>query len=74
MVYTSPESLNYICQCDRDANVNFDQEEPVAKWGRGRDRGQLEEITRAGVGVGEMEGGIEQGGQGGREAGEGGEG
>ena len=55
MVYTSLESLNYICQHDRDANMNFDQEEPVAKWGRCRGGGKLEEITRAGVGVGEME-------------------
>ena len=55
MVYTSLESLDYICQNDRDANVNFDQEEPVAKWGRGRGRGQLEEIIGSGVEVGEME-------------------
>ena len=41
MVYTSPESLKYILECDRDATVNFNQEEPVAKWGR--------------VGVGEVE-------------------
>ena len=52
MIYTSPKSLNYIRECDRDANMNFDQEEPVAKQGRGRGRGrgQLEEVTRAGVG------------------------
>ena len=56
MVYTSPESLKYIHECDRDATVNFDQEELVAKWdrGRGRGRGQLEE-TGAGVGEGEVE-------------------
>ena len=35
MVYTSSESLKYIREHDRDATVNFDQEEPVAKWGRG---------------------------------------
>ena len=54
MVYTSPESLKYIRECDRDATVNFDQEELVAKQGRGvgRRRGQLEET---GAGVGEVE-------------------
>ena len=56
MVYKSPESLQYILEHDRDATVNFDQEEPVAKRGRGggRGRGQLEE-TGAGVGVGEVQ-------------------
>ena len=56
MVYTSPESFKYICEYDRDATVNFDQEEPVAKWGRGGGRGgwQLEE-TGARVGEGEVQ-------------------
>ena len=40
MVYTSPESLKYIHECDRDATVNFDQEKPVAKWGRGGGMGR----------------------------------
>ena len=40
MVYTSPESLKYIREYDRDATVNFDQEELVAKWGRGGGRGR----------------------------------
>ena len=56
MVYTSPESLKYIRERDRDATVNFDQEELVAKWGRGGvgGGGQLEE-TGVGVGEGEVE-------------------
>ena len=39
-VYTSPESLKYIHECDRDATVNFDQDELVARWGRDGDRGR----------------------------------
>ena len=47
MVYMSPESMSYIREGDRDANLNFDAEEPVAKWGRGR--GQSEELTGGGA-------------------------
>ena len=56
MVYTSPESLKYIRERDRDATVNFDQEEPVAKWGRGGGRGRGEVRGNQGrVGEGEVE-------------------
>ena len=39
MVYTSLESMKYIKEWDKDSEVNFDEEEPVTKRGRGRGRG-----------------------------------
>ena len=54
MVYTSPESLAYIRDCDRDANVSFDSvEEPVSKWSRGRGRGSGEGRGRRRRGTGQ---------------------
>ena len=83
MVYTSPESLKYICECNRDATVNFDQEEPVARWarsggrgrgavrgnqGRGRGRGGASAGSRGGASVGSR-GGASAGSRGGANAG-----
>ena len=51
MVYTSPESMKYIKEWDKDPEVNFDKELPVAKRGRvgGEGAGGLfEEMYREG--------------------------
>ena len=69
MVYTSLESLKYICECDRDATVNFDQEEPVAKWGRGGGRGRGRGAVRGNWGRGRGRGGGSAGSRGGGSAG-----